>query len=492
MLDQQTIFKIHRLANNGLSNRKIAQELGINKATVGKYLDNPQLTRKKVYKKSKLDPFKDEIDRLLDIDTSASSVVIRQRLQSKGYAGCLSILKDYLQKIRPTHKRRAYLRFESEPGEQCQIDWGHFGSLDYDGHKRKLYCLGMIESHSRMLYVEYTHSQRQDTLHRCLLNGFRFFGGTTRQLVHDNMLTAVIEREGRLVRFNDRFLDFLRPFKIDPVACNPRQPQEKGKVEKGAIHYIRNNFWPLRIFADLQDVQNQLKIWLDEVANVRMHSTTGQRPSDRFKPQSLQPLPEFLPDCRDLEHVKVYTDFSISFDANRYTVPPGLVGKELTVKADNDTLTIYYKHKKVATHKRCWMRKQRIELESHREAAGRFLKQRQFTDQGMFLASLGEEAKIHLENMAAANQPLKKNLSRLLALKDEYGTVSLMTTIRRANRHKAYGADYIENILYQEMTPVKNHPLVKLKKDDLNQIRLQEPNLAEYDTFVLMKRRRTK
>jgi len=492
MLDKQTIFEIHQLANNDLSNSKIAQELGINKATVGKYLDNPQLTRKKVYKKSKLDPYKDEIDRLLDIDPSASSVVIRQRLHSKGYEGGLSILKEYLQKIRPTHKRRAYLRFESEPGEQCQIDWGHFGSLDYDGHKRKLYCLGVIESHSRMLYVEFTHSQRQDTLHRCLLNGFHFFGGTPKKLVHDNMLTAVIERSGRLIRFNDRFLDFLRPFKIDPVACNPRQPQEKGKVEKGAIHYIRNNFWPLRTFTDLRDVQNQLRIWLDEVANVRMHSTTGQRPIDRFKPESLRALPEFLPDCRDLESVKVYTDFSISFDANRYTVPPGLVGKELTAKADNDTLTIYYKEKKVATHHRCWMRKKRIELESHREAARQILKQRHLTDQGGLFVSLGEEAKVHLENMAAARLPLKKNLNRLLALKDEYGTLSLLAAIRRANRHKAYGADYIENILYQEMTPVKKHLPVKLKKDDLNQIRLQEPNLAEYDTFVLKKIRRTK
>jgi len=67
-----------------------------------------------------------------------------------------------------------------------------------------------------------------------------------------------------------------------------------------------------------------------------------------------------------------------------------------------------------------------------------------------------------------------------------------LAAIRRANRHKAYGADYIENILYQEMTPVKKHLPVKLKKDDLNQIRLQEPNLAEYDTFVLKKIRRTK
>jgi transposase len=122
----------------------------------------------------------------------------------------------------------------------------------------------MIESHSRMLYLEFTHSQNQETLHRCLLNGFRFFKGTPKKLIHDNMLTAVIEREGRLVRFNDSFLELLRPFKITPLACNPAQPQEKGKVEKGGIHYIRHNFWPLRTFSDLRDVQNQADQWRDQ------------------------------------------------------------------------------------------------------------------------------------------------------------------------------------------------------------------------------------
>ncbi|MBC8441689.1 MAG: IS21 family transposase [Deltaproteobacteria bacterium] len=490
MLDKQSIFAIHQLMNDGLSNTKIAEKLGLNRATVSKYLKNPQITRKTVRTKSKVDPFKDEIAHLLDINPSVSSVVIRQRLQNKGYDGGISILKEYLKKIRPTITKRAYLRFESTPGEDCQVDWGHFGSLDYNGHRRKLYCLGMIESHSRMLYVEFTHSQRQDTLHRCLLNGFRFWGGTTKKLVHDNMLTAVIEREGRLVRFNDRFLEFLRPLKITPVACNPRQPQEKGKVEKGAIHYIRNNFWPLRTFSNLQDVQRQVNQWLDEVANVRMHSTTGQRPIDRFKPEALRALPFALPDCRDTESVKIYTDFSINFDANRYTVPPGLVGKEATAKADNDTLTIYYKNKKVATHHRCWMRKQRIELDSHKDAARKALRQKQLTDQERLLASLGEEAKVYLENMTATNLPLKKNISKLLELKDEYGAKSIVEAIRKANRHKAYGADYIENILYQEMTPIRQHSLVRLKNDNLNNIKLPEPNLAEYDSYILKKRRR--
>src|SRR4030042_1303946 len=201
--------------------------------------------------------------------------------------------------------KEALIRFEALPGEQFQVDWGHFGSIVYGDTQRKLYCLAVLECHSRLLYLEFTHSQRQDTLHRCLLNAFRFFKGTTKELVTDNMLTAVTERVGPLIRFNDAFLDFLRPFAIVPRACNPNSHHETGKVEKGVIHYIRHNFWPLRSFTDLFDLQAQANHWRDTIANVRIHGTTGQRPIRRFQAQALRPLPEFLPDCRDTASAKV-------------------------------------------------------------------------------------------------------------------------------------------------------------------------------------------
>ena len=230
-------------------------------------------------------------------------------------------MRAYLRSIRPK-PREAFIRFESQPGEQFQIDWGHFGSLAYGNTSRKLYCLAVIECHSRLLTLEFTHSGGQETLHRALLNAFQFFSGCPRELVHDNMLTAVIERDGPLIRFNQAFLDFLRPFHVVPLPCNPGQPHEKGKIEKGAIHYIRHNFWPLRSFLDIHDVQVQAGKWRDEVANQRVHAATGERPIDRFNRQSLKPLPENLPDCRDTAAPRVHPDFSIRFDGNSYTVPP--------------------------------------------------------------------------------------------------------------------------------------------------------------------------
>lgn len=492
MIDRHTVFHIHRLHNEGLSKKKIAATLHIDRKTVRKFLNDPDPKRPPIKRASKLDPFKAQIDKFLAIDPMASATVILQRITSRGYDGGITILKDYLRTLRGNFKKKEpFIRFESLPGEQCQMDWGHFGSIAYGDTNRKLYCLAIIECYSRLLYLEFTHSQRQETLHRGMLNAFRFFKGTTKQLVTDNMLTAVTERVGSLIRFNEAFLDFLRPFAIVPRACNPQSPHEKGKVEKGAIHYIRHNFWPLRSFTDLRDLQSQADHWRDTVANVRTHGTTGQRPIDRFQPQALRPLPEFLPDCRDTAPAKVYSDFSVRFDANTYTVPPWAIGKQVIVKADHHTLTIYLRAKAIATHTRSYKRKERIELPAHKEAALRQKRKLWRSEQVQAFISLGEEAKTYLERLSATHQPLKKNLEKLLALKDQYGPYALIEAIKRATIHNAYGAHYIENILYQQMTPKTHHPPVKLKDEKLNRIRLEQPSLAEYDAFVIKRRNRS-
>lgn len=487
MIDQRTVFEIHRLHHEGFSTGRIASILALDRKTVSKYLLTPNPSRATTPRPSRLDPFKDEIRSLLSQAPHASAQVIFQRLLSLGFHGSYTIVKDFVRTLRQTQPTPC-IRFESPPGEQCQIDWGHFGSLSYENWHRKLYCLAVVECHSRMLYLEFSHSQRQETLHRCLLNAFVFFGGTPKELVFDNMATAVTEREGSIIRYNEAFLSFLRPFKISPRACNVRRPNEKGKVEKGAIHYIRHNFWPLKNFMDLDDVNRQAFQWRDSIANVRLHSTTGQRPCERFKPEALNPLVHPLPDCRDTSTLTVHSDFSILFDGNWYSVPPWAIQKQVTAKADPHTLTVYFNEKPIATHKRSWERKQRIELPDHREAALKHSSKYWSSSEAAAFMSLGEEARSYLEKLAHTRHPLKKSLLRLLELKEEYGTQGLLEAIRHANAYQAFGVEYIENILFQKMTPQRNHPPVRLKQEAFNSIRLDEPSLADYDALVLKRR----
>ncbi len=485
MIDRQTVFEIHRLHHLGWKARKIARKLRLSRQTVTRYLENPDRAKPRRAYRSKLDPYRDRIKELLEKDPEVKTPVILQRISKEGFDGKVTIVRDYLRQLRGQQTLRTpFIRFESPPGKQMQVDWGHFGSLQYGDTLRKLYALAVVECYSRMAYVEFTHSQNQYCLHQGLLNAFAYFSGSAEELVVDNMVTAVIERRGSLIRFNDAFLDFLRIFHITPVACNVASPYEKGKIEN-TIKYLRQNFWPLRTFADLCDINRQVRDWLDTVANVRIHQTTGKRPLDRLAEVRFAPLPDLLPDCRQTEVLKVHNDFAVRFDGNVYSVPPWAIGKHVILKADQSTVAVYYQQKKIAVHNRCWQRKERIETPSHKEQVKK-LRRKLWLDKDIAaFSSLGPEAVAYLEALDRARQPIKKNVSKLLRLKDEYGVASVIYAIGKALVHKAIGADYIENILYQEMTPKKYHPPVRLKKEALNHIRLPEPSLVEYDAHVI-------
>jgi transposase len=487
MISRRTILEIHQLREQGFAVRSIARQLQVNRETVANYLSDPSpIKDKHTARGSKLDPYQDMIGKLIEQCPDVKAPVVLQRIQDKGFDGEITIVRDMLRQLRGRQQnRQAFIRFESEPGEQIQIDWGHFPGITYGANRRKLYALAVVEGHSRMLYVYFSHSQRQEALHQGLLEAFTYFNGIPKEIVVDNMLTAVTERAGPVIRFNDAFLEFLGRFGISPHACTVRAPYEKGKVEN-AIKYLRQNFWPLRTFTDLLDVQIQVRQWLDTVANVRKHYTTGHRPIDRL--QGLRPLPATLPDCRQTCSLLVHKDFAVRFDANVYTVPPWAIGKQATVKADNRLVSIYLKEKLIACHSRCWDKKQRLELPTHREQVKKIKKRLLRDRQVVVFLSLGELALRYLEKLTEARLPIKKNIAALLILQDEYGDTSLLYGLEKSLEKNVVGADYVRNILYQEMTPASSHMPVRLKKEELNEIRITTPALAEYDAIVLKRR----
>jgi hypothetical protein len=224
------------------------------------------------------------------------------------------------------------------------------------------------------------------------------------------------------------------------------------------------------------------------VANVRIHQTTGERPADRFQPDRLRPLPAVLPDVRETASPRVSKDFAIPFDVNYYTAPPWAVSRRVTVKATLDQVYIYHLDQLIATHNRTWEKRKRIEDPEHVTEARKNLGRQWRSDPVVALLSLGPLVKDYLKHMAGSGIPLKKHVQKILALKDEYGPKALIEAVSRAAVHKAYGADYIENILHQKMTPPKDHLPVKLQQKRLNNIQLEETSLAEFDSFVLKRR----
>jgi transposase len=490
MIDKRTLFEIYRLKDLSLTERKIARQLGISRPTVRKYLASPDLTAKqRTPKAKKLAPYTDYISELLNQWPNASAVVVKQRLADRGYPGGITILRDYLRTLKSQKQSPAkFIRFETSAGCQCQCDWGHFGSLSYGNTTRKLYAMAVTECHSRMLYVEFTHSQTQAAFLRTLLNAFIFFGGTPKELVHDNLKTAVIERVGGIIRFNEEYLHFLRPLHIVPYACGINQPHQKGKIEKGGIHYLRYNFWPCRTFVDLDDVNAQATQWRDQVANCRLHSTTGEAPIVRFQLQSLNPLPEVLPDLRDRAEVHLQRDCHFKFDGNSYSAPHWLVGKVLNIQADHHTVVASYRTKIVAQHARSWQRKTVIDQPEHYQDLLRHRKKAHLTKQQELFLSLGPEAATWLAGLAQRQKNLSRAISRILELRQSYGTAAIIDALQLATQYRAFDISYVENILYQRNRPRPAQGRVQLKDPSLNELDLADPDLLLYDAIALKKR----
>ena len=494
MLTAEQINDIHRLHwAEKWSLRKIARHLRIGRRTIAKYLAAPAAPPAHRHRASKLDPFKPAIAELLQQDPSANAPVIAQRLRPLGYDGSITIVKDHLRAVRQdSAARRAYLRVEPAPGERFDVDWGHFGALAYNGATRKLYAFCLIEGHSRKMYLEFTHSQSFETFVRCHLHAFRKFGGVARELWYDNLATAVAEHEGNLVRFHPRFLAFAREFGFLPRACHVAAAWEKGKVER-AIGYVRQNFWPLRSFTDLADVNAQARRWLAEIANQRQHRETGQKPDERFQREALRLLPALIPDYRDSVEALVHKDLRLSFDGNRYCVPPRYVGHRLTVKANSSSVTIYDQHQEVAAYARSWQRGQTFGAEQfERELRAQMAAAERSATQQRLVALIGPDAQLYLEQLANTDRSLAKQIRELLALVREYGPQAVAQAIAQAHAARAFGADYIANILRQQQVRREVQPPLRLKDPALNELATDPLALAEYDAFILQSRKESR
>ncbi|MBM3535734.1 MAG: IS21 family transposase [Alphaproteobacteria bacterium] len=492
MLTTDQINDLHRLYwSEHWPIRKIERHLRMSWRTIKKYLDTPAQARAQRQRESKLDPFKTTIAEWLEKDPSVTAAVIEQKLRPLGYRGGHTILREYVHAARPPLKSsRAFLRMEPPPGERFEVDWGHFGVFDYSGDKRKLYAFAVVEAHSRMLYLEFTHSQTFETFVRCHVHAFTALGGVAREIAYDNLATAVAEHDGRLVRFLPRFLAFAREYRFYPKACNVAAGWEKGKVER-AIGYARQSFWPLREFTDLHDVNRQARQWLTEVANQRLHRETRERPIDRFQANALRPLPVIPYDYRDKVEALVYKDLRLHFDGNRYCVPPRFVDRRLTLKADSSSVTIYDRVNEIVSYPRCWRRGQILgadrfeaELAQLRPAAKRSqAQQRLFAVLDGYCSQAMLEA--YLRDMADSDRALSRQLAELLELVRQYGPEPVADALQKASAARAFGADYVANILRQQQSPRQTQPPLRLRDPRLNDLATDPLSLLQYDAFIL-------
>lgn len=337
----------------GLSYKEIGKKHQIDWRTARKYAQSdskPKYIRTE-QKKSKLDPYKAQIALLLEED-SYSSVRIMEIIQAQGFDGGYTIVKEYVATLKKALNERATVRFETMPGLQGQADWAFFENYRVieNGHSKKLYCFLLVLGYSRTRYIEFVTDMSTDTLIRCHINAFRYFGGYPQEILYDNMKQVVIKRMLKQSdsEMNKQFEDFSGFYGFKPVLCRPYRGQTKGKVER-TVSFVRDNFMTGIRYSSLADLNSQATRWCNKV-NGKIHSTTGERPFDRLTRESLAPMKrEYIIDRVNLR--RVGKDCLISYAQNKYSVPKECVGKDVAVIALDNMLAAYYEGKQIALHK---------------------------------------------------------------------------------------------------------------------------------------------
>lgn len=346
------IYELHR----SQSIRKIAETLGISRNTVRRYLRDPDkaLERKPRAKRpSKLEPYTEYIMQRLAEGVDNCMVLLRE-LRQQGYTGGYTIIKEFVRPLRRRAPSRATRRFETSPGEQAQVDFGSFAYRTPDGQARRVWGFVMVLSWSRAIYVEFILRATIENFIRCHLNAFTKFGGIPKKCLYDNTKLVVLNRDatGAPV-WNRQFLDFALRLGIDIQLCRPYRAQTKGRVESG-IKYVKHNFWPGVRFTDLDDLNRQATVWIDTIADVRVHGTTFERPMDRLQVERAHLIP--LPDSELLspflwKEATVGRDGYVRWNRAWYGIPwPWKAGQKVRVESSNDLVSLWSGDELLAVH----------------------------------------------------------------------------------------------------------------------------------------------
>jgi transposase len=346
--------EIRRLAEiEKLSGRMIAQRLRCSRHTVAAALTMSQFPARPTQRRASLvEPYREQIHDLLTKYPDLSAVRIHEEIARAGYTGSTIILRRYLRTVRPA-RGRVYQEVHWEPAEAMQVDWGECERVPVGSTTRKVSVFVAVLCHSRMAFIEFTLSQRKAEFYRGLVNALTFFGGSPRKVIFDNLKTAVLNGSGRSACFHPEFLAICGYFCLQPVACARRDPESKGVVE-GTVRYIKGNALAGRSH-ELLRFEDYLALaihWRDNIANVRVHETTRERPVDRFLQERalLRPLPSIPFDTDEVVPAVVSPHAQIEFHGNRYSAPPGLARQTVTIRADRDAVRLLHEGQVAAQH----------------------------------------------------------------------------------------------------------------------------------------------
>jgi transposase len=494
MIDYHCFCQIKHLhEHQGLNTSQIARELTLDPRTVAYWLAQEHFRpRKPSQRPSKLNPFKQEIGRLLERYPYSAAQVF-QRLREHGFDGGYAIVNAYVRTVRP-RRQPAFLTLAFAPGECAQVDWGTFGSVPVGQTQRRLSFFVMVLCYSRMMYVEFTVSQTMEHFLACHQHACEFFGGIAKTVMVDNLKSAVLQRAlGEAPVFNPKYLDCATHNGFTIAPCNVGKGNEKGRVEN-AVGYVKKNWLAGLESLDCSALGPVARHWLDTVANVRRHGATQDTPTALWHTERpyLQPLPLHPFDIATVSQVRASRQFRVTLETNRYSVPAQYAGHTLTLKTYPARLCIYLGDQLMARHARRYERFQDVEDPDHPKP---LLEQRKKArDHQLFRRFLALSPRAEAYDLKLEERRLNPHhhVRKIVALSDIYDPEAVTRALEDAFVYEAFSSEYIANLLEQRsrFTPEAS-ALHLTRREDLLAVRLEPPDLSIYHATLQPERNDT-
>jgi len=397
--EMMMILDLHR---QGLSISAIARESGFDRKTVRRYIERglepprygPRKPRPRL-----LDPYTAYLRERVTAWPGLTGTRLLRELRELGYTGGYSAVTDYLREVRPAPEKGYEVRFETPPGMQGQVDFAQFQVVftDEPDRPRVVWLFSLVLGYSRLIWARFVAHQDLATVLRCHVAAFEAIGGVPRELLYDRMKTAVIG-EGDLqdgarrgIVYNRALVDLARHYGFHPRTCQPYRAKTKGKVER-PFRYVREDFFLARSFRNLDDLNDQLRRWLDGVANPRVHATTRRVVNEAFaeeKPHLLAlPLAPFRAVLR-LER-RISREGMVSVGGNFYSVPDATRRRTVEVHTLAQEIRIFEDGALIATHPVLEGRHQRRVAPGHRTARSNSGRRRPGSDGGAVVGRTGD------------------------------------------------------------------------------------------------------
>jgi transposase len=466
--------EIVRLAGQGLSQRRIAQQLRVSRHTVHHALQQVATARNEGAAAATPAPrarpwrslaeFDTVIQQLLERYPDLTAQRLWEELRQRGFAGSYPTVWRRLHELRPRPMKPPVVRFETTPGVQAQMDYATYTIAFTEQGPRRVQLFSYLLGYSRRQYLHFVARQDFDTTLRQHVAAFTHLGGVAATCLYDNFKVVVQGYEDDEPIYNPRFLAFATHYGYRPWACRPGRPQTKGKVER-PFHYAETNLLCGRDFRTLDHLNDTTAWWLANVADVRVHGETKERPVDRHAQEvpHLLPLPTHPYDLARVVYRHVSAEGFVVWQANLYSVPWRLIGRLLAVRITADEVIVYGPDlAEVARHHLlpAPTQGQRSVRPEHQPQANERLRRATLEER---FAELGVTGPRFLAGLIQTRRCGWDQAQRVLELLTVYRRTDVQAALERAVRFGAFSLSAVQRILSATARP---KPVLEVLADE--------------------------